>query len=61
MGWKLLHKETEDKADLTSLESRGTCPTSDSLKGKVFYPSTFPLTADPACIVVMITERPCVR
>jgi len=55
MGWKLLHKDTEDKADLTSQESGGISPTFDSLKRKIFYPFTFPLTADPACIVVMIT------
>jgi multiple antibiotic resistance protein len=55
MGWKLLHKETEDKPDLTSQEPGGTSPTFDYLKRKIFYPFTFPLTADPACIVVMIT------
>ena len=27
----------------------------EGLKGKIFYPFTFPLTAGPGCIVVMVT------
>src|SRR5580765_6357821 len=52
MGWRLLSQDeptppvetaTSPEADLSSLES------------KVFYPLTFPITAGPGCIVVMIT------
>jgi multiple antibiotic resistance protein len=52
MGWGLLKQEqapaTSDTAsfkdtDLTSLESQ------------VFYPFTFPITAGPGCIVIMVT------
>jgi multiple antibiotic resistance protein len=51
MGWTLLnqreapedHKADFRETDLANLES------------KVFYPLTFPITAGPGCIVVMIT------
>ena len=52
MGWNLLsetapqetsHGAAADDAGLASLES------------KVFYPFTFPITAGPGCIVVMVT------
>jgi multiple antibiotic resistance protein len=51
MGWSLLNQPESPKpnavvtgdADLASME------------GKVFYPFTFPITAGPGCIVVMVT------
>jgi len=52
MGWRLLSQDeptlavetaTLREADLSSVES------------KAFYPLTFPITAGPGCIVVMIT------
>jgi multiple antibiotic resistance protein len=52
MGWRLLNRpdaETDrGQGDIaaTNLES---------LQQKIFYPFTFPLTVDPACIVVMLT------
>jgi multiple antibiotic resistance protein len=55
MGWKLLHRRDGRQGRPDEPESRRTSPTVDSLKRKIFYPFTFPLTADPACIVVMIT------
>jgi multiple antibiotic resistance protein len=52
MGWGLLNQaqaQTEpEKADLDSA-------TLGSLEQKVFYPFTFPITAGPGCIVVMVT------
>jgi multiple antibiotic resistance protein len=53
MGWELLNqKEPQDPQP----EDIGTqrAPI-ESLRQKVFYPFTFPITAGPGCIVVMIT------
>jgi multiple antibiotic resistance protein len=51
MGWSLLNQAgSETKADT------GEVPDElKSLKSKVFYPLTFPLTVGPGCIVVMLT------
>jgi multiple antibiotic resistance protein len=52
MGWSLLNqKETETKADTGEVPDEGL----KSLKNKIFYPLTFPLTVGPGCIVVMLT------
>jgi multiple antibiotic resistance protein len=52
MGWKLLNQEEPDEKekppDMDGLGMR-------SLEQKVFYPFTFPITAGPGCIVVMVT------
>ncbi len=52
MGWGLLNqKDSAPSAEKTTVES------SDfrSLDAKIFYPFTFPITAGPGCIVVMLT------
>ena len=52
MGWELLNqKDTAPSTEKTSVD------TSDfrSLEAKVFYPFTFPVTAGPGCIVIMLT------
>ncbi len=52
MGWELLHES--DSTPLT----RGSEVRVDgfrSLESKIFYPFTFPVTAGPGCIVVMLT------
>jgi multiple antibiotic resistance protein len=52
MGWNLLNqgepvkRDTEAEAEEAGLQS---------LEQKVFYPFTFPITAGPGCIVVMVT------
>jgi len=52
MGWKLLNEETPDtKEGPTEVSDAVT----GSLEGKIFYPFTFPITAGPGCIVVMVT------
>jgi multiple antibiotic resistance protein len=51
MGWKLLNESDED-------EQAGPAPQLASLSDlqrKVFYPFTFPLTAGPGVLVVMLT------
>jgi len=52
MGWSLLNQEEpSEKPDLPEIDAR----TMQSLEKKVFYPFTFPITAGPGCIVVMVT------
>jgi len=52
MGWGLLN-QTESAA---SKEKTAVAPSDfRSLDAKVFYPFTFPVTAGPGCIVVMLT------
>jgi multiple antibiotic resistance protein len=52
MGWKLLNQdEPETKERGAATEGEGL----RSLERKVFYPFTFPITAGPGSIVVMVT------
>ena len=52
MGWSLLNQEEPDtKDELPELADAAL----GSLEGKIFYPFTFPITAGPGCIVVMVT------
>lgn len=52
MGWKLLNQEEPgDKENPPDVDG----PDVRSLEQKVFYPFTFPITAGPGCIVVMVT------
>jgi multiple antibiotic resistance protein len=52
MGWSLLSQNEAPAA-----AQNGVVPASDasSLESQAFYPLTFPITAGPGCIVVMIT------
>jgi multiple antibiotic resistance protein len=52
MGWGLLNQH-EVKADPDRTQVAET--SFGSLEQKVFYPLTFPVTAGPGCIVVMLT------
>jgi len=52
MGWKLLNEEElDEKEKQPNLDG----PDMRSLEQRVFYPFTFPITAGPGCIVVMVT------
>ena len=51
MGWKLLNEEGSEEKEKPEVDSRDI----RSLEQKVFYPLTFPITAGPGCIVVMVT------
>jgi multiple antibiotic resistance protein len=55
MGWKLLNQEEVNGSDPSAPERSAVAPTFESLKQKIFYPFTFPITAGPGCIVVMVT------
>jgi multiple antibiotic resistance protein len=52
MGWGLLNEK-----DSTATGEKGTVAPVDlhTLEESVFYPFTFPVTAGPGCIVVMVT------
>jgi multiple antibiotic resistance protein len=51
MGWKLLNQEDPHEKEKPDVDG----PDMRSLEQKVFYPLTFPITAGPGCIVVMVT------
>ena len=52
MGWRMLNEEEPDtKDERNEVRDAGL----GSLEGKIFYPFTFPITAGPGCIVVMVT------
>jgi multiple antibiotic resistance protein len=51
MGWKLLNEKDEDRQTGPSPELANPV----ELQRKVFYPFTFPLTAGPGVLVVMLT------
>jgi multiple antibiotic resistance protein len=52
MGWSLLNQaEPETKGELPEIGGGAL----GSLERKIFYPFTFPITAGPGCIVIMVT------
>lgn len=52
MGWNLLNQQTaRPNPNAAAVSEAGY----GSVEEKVFYPLTFPVTVDPACIVVMLT------
>jgi multiple antibiotic resistance protein len=56
IGWSLLNQS--DSASADKIEAALPAVTEAeiaSLKGRAFYPFTFPITAGPGCIVVMLT------
>jgi multiple antibiotic resistance protein len=57
IGWKLLNQEnTEPSRDkIQAAAEVKTEELAGNLRQKVFYPFTFPITAGPGCIVVMLT------
>ncbi|MHB1678108.1 MAG: MarC family protein [Sulfuriferula sp.] len=57
MGWSLLNeKDAQPNAETTlAVEPTPAGNSQTSLEQKVFYPFTFPVTAGPGCIVVMLT------
>ncbi len=50
MGWALLNKQDPE---VNTSSPVATSP--ESLRDKIFYPFTFPITAGPGCIVVALT------
>jgi multiple antibiotic resistance protein len=57
IGWSLLNQKdsTPSPEKTEAAHPAVTEPEINSLKSKAFYPFTFPITAGPGCIVVMLT------
>jgi multiple antibiotic resistance protein len=57
IGWSLLNqKDSTPSPEKTEAAAPAVNPAEiDSLQQKAFYPFTFPITAGPGCIVVMLT------
>ena len=60
IGWSLLNQKdsstTHEKTDAARAAVPAITPSEiNSLQEKAFYPFTFPITAGPGCIVVMLT------
>jgi multiple antibiotic resistance protein len=55
MGWNLLNQNERDEADPNEKQAEARDGILRSLEQKVFYPFTFPITAGPGCIVLMVT------
>jgi multiple antibiotic resistance protein len=57
IGWSLLNqKDSAPNPEKTEAATPAVTPAEiDSLQQKAFYPYTFPITAGPGCIVVMLT------
>jgi multiple antibiotic resistance protein len=56
IGWSMLNEQDGDAAVRTKeMAANGATLGSESLKQKAFYPFTFPVTSDPATLVVTIT------
>ena len=54
MGWSLLNQHGAD-AHQQEKEDRAPASDIDKLFQQTFYPLTFPITAGPGCIVIMLT------
>ncbi|HEV3208206.1 MAG TPA: MarC family protein [Terriglobales bacterium] len=52
MGWGLLNDKDEGRA---AKQTAADASATGTLEEKIFYPLTFPITAGPGCIVVMLT------
>src|SRR5580658_7536510 len=60
IGWSLLNQQdsapSQDKTDAAAAAAPAITPAEiNSLQDKAFYPFTFPITAGPGCIVIMLT------
>lgn len=55
IGWSLLNQSDADSAMQTANAQMGKASVHKSIEAKAFYPLTFPITAGPGCIVVMLT------
>jgi len=55
IGWSLLNQSDADSAMETASAQMGKSAIHSNIEAKAFYPLTFPITAGPGCIVVMLT------
>jgi multiple antibiotic resistance protein len=55
IGWTTLNQNETDATNETKNKTELGDAATASLESKAFYPLTFPITAGPGCIVVMVT------
>lgn len=55
IGWSLLNQSDADSAMQSASAQIGKTGANKNIEAKAFYPLTFPITAGPGCIVVMLT------
>jgi len=55
MGWSLLNENDKNAHSQSADSASAPAESNGSLREKVFYPLTFPVTAGPGCIVVTLT------
>ena len=55
MGWSLLNQKDADVPRATQVPTPSPVAIQNNFEDKAFYPLTFPITAGPGCIVVMLT------
>jgi multiple antibiotic resistance protein len=55
IGWTLLNQSDADSAMQAASAQIGKAAAGNDIEAKAFYPLTFPITAGPGCIVVMLT------
>jgi multiple antibiotic resistance protein len=55
IGWNTLNQREPDPQDETNKRNTLGNAAAVSLESKAFYPLTFPITAGPGCIVVLVT------
>ena len=55
MGWGLLNDKDNKEEETAGQQASADVARGSSLEEKIFYPLTFPITAGPGCIVVMLT------
>jgi multiple antibiotic resistance protein len=54
MGWKMLNQEDDSSSDESSTNANPDA-NKTSLKNRLFYPFTFPVTVGPGCVAVTLT------
>lgn len=56
MGWGVLNQsDVENSTKSADAKAGARAVTKDNFEAKAFYPLTFPVTAGPGCLVVMLT------
>ncbi len=55
IGWSLLNQADADKSPKNTDAEMSEKAASNNFESSAFYPLTFPVTAGPGCLVVMLT------
>ena len=55
IGWGVLNQSDEDSSKAADAQEGSKAMTPNNFESSTFYPLTFPITAGPGCLVVMLT------